>query len=122
LIKRVHTFIHPIPPAANWSYACIEYVSSLSNPATETLTTFYIAMHPPAADWSYACIEYVSSLADPRNLATLLLYAVLAYLALAARPWRVLQEWSGHREVGAVRFVCTAVWSVAWAYWCLQVG
>lgn len=54
---------------------------------------------PPAADWSYACIEYVSSLADPRNLATLALYAALAYVGLAARPWRVLQEWSGHCEV-----------------------
>lgn len=56
---------------------------------------------PPllAADWSYACIEYVSSLADPRNLATLALYAALAYVGLAARPWRVLQEWSGRREV-----------------------
>ena len=43
----------------------------------------------------------MSSLADPRNLATLLLYSLLAYLGLAARPWRVLQEWSGHREVGA---------------------
>ncbi|KAI7844666.1 hypothetical protein COHA_001755 [Chlorella ohadii] len=66
-----------------------------------------------SADWSYACIEYVSSLADPRNLATLLLYSLLAYLALAARPWRVLQEWSGHREEAPGPAERSARWRLA---------
>lgn len=52
--------------------------------------------HPiPAADWSYACIEYVTRLADPRNCATLTLYACLAYIILAAKPWAVALEWTG---------------------------
>ena len=48
----------------------------------------------PTADWSYACIDYVSRLSDPRNLAAAALYLLLLWLLLAARPWRVLDEWA----------------------------
>ena len=37
----------------------------------------------------------MSGFRDPRNLATAALYLALAWLGLAARPWRVLAEWAG---------------------------
>ncbi|GMH37112.1 hypothetical protein BSKO_04985 [Bryopsis sp. KO-2023] len=45
-----------------------------------------------SADWSYACIPYVETVGDFRNLLTAGLYAVLLYVVLAAKPWKIVWE------------------------------
>lgn len=46
-----------------------------------------------SADWSFSCVAIVKSMGDPRNALSLLLYAWLLAIALAAKPWSLMSDW-----------------------------
>jgi hypothetical protein len=73
-----------------------------------------------SADWSYRCVPLVQRLADPRNLGAAALYAGLAWLLLAGRPWQAaMHALYGPRQVSSLAPSCSHAFSTcvpcAWA-------
>jgi Domain of unknown function (DUF1736) len=72
------------------------HIPFISNPTARTLTTLHMHWRyllllawpqELCADWNYACVPTVQSAGDARNAGALLLYALLAAIALHSRFW-----------------------------------